>query len=87
MAPHNPPGPLSVAQGLQAMAFIRNGYILETVGNQLEEELAAELLKNPEVIKSENGYIKLPTGPGLGVELNLEGMGNRPFKRPYETTR
>jgi galactonate dehydratase len=87
MAPHNPNGPLSVAQGLQAMAFIRNGHIFETVGNEAEERLAEELLLNPEVIKSENGYISRPTGPGLGVELNLPGLEKRPFERYYQTTR
>jgi galactonate dehydratase len=87
MAPHNPNGPLSVAQGLQAMAFIRNGHIFETVGNEAEEGLAEELLQNPEVIKSKNGYISCPTGPGLGVELNIEGLEKRPFERYYQTTR
>ena len=87
MAPHNPNGPLSVAQGLQAMAFIRNGHIFETVGNEAEEGLAEELLLNPEVLRSKNGYISRPTGPGLGVELNLEGLEKRPFERYYQTTR
>lgn len=87
LAPHNPNGPLSVAQGLQAMNFIRNGHIFETVGNQAEEDLAAEILTNPEVIKSRDGYITPPTGPGLGVELNVEGIDKRPFKRYYQTTR
>lgn len=87
IAPHNPNGPLSVAQGLQAMAFIRNGHIFETVGNQAEEDLAAEILVNPEVIKAKDGYITPPTGPGLGVELNMAGIEKRPFKRYYQTTR
>ena len=87
MAPHNPNGPLSVAQGLQAMNFIRNGHIFETVGNEAEEALAAEILTNPEVIKAKDGYITPPTGPGLGVELNLDGIARRPFKRYYQTTR
>ena len=87
LAPHNPNGPLSVAQGLQAIAFIRNGHILETVGNQQETQLAEEILKNPQVIQSQDGYINLPTTPGLGVELNLAGILDRPFKRYYQTTR
>ena len=87
LAPHNPNGPLSVVQGLQAMAFIRNGHILETVGNQQETQLAEEILKNPQVIQSQDGYINLPTTPGLGVELNLAGILDRPFKRYYQTTR
>ena len=69
------------------MAFIRNGHILETVGNQQETQLAEEILKNPQVIQSQDGYINLPTTPGLGVELNLAGILDRPFKRYYQTTR
>jgi galactonate dehydratase len=87
MAPHNPNGPLSVAQGLQAIASVRNGHILETVGNEAEEELAAELLINPKVVCSKDGYIELPKGPGLGVELNEKGLEKRPFQRYYQTTR
>lgn len=87
MAPHNPNGPLSVAQGLQAMCFIRNGHIFETVGNQAEADLAEELLTNSEVILSKNGYISPPTGPGLGVELNTKALDKRPFKRYYQATR
>ena len=87
MAPHNPNGPLSVAQGLQAIASIRNGHIFETVGNEAEEKLAQEILINPEVVRSNNGFIELPKGPGLGVELNIKGIENRPFQRYYQTTR
>ena len=87
MAPHNPNGPLSVAQGLQAMASIRNGHILETVGNESEDQLAMDILENPEEIKSKDGYINLPKGPGLGVKLNYEGIKKRPFKHYYHTTR
>ena len=36
--------------GIQAIASIRNGRIFETVGNEAEEELAAQLLINPEVV-------------------------------------
>lgn len=87
VAPHNPNGPLSVAQGLQGIAFLRNGYILETVGNEGEEELAAQILTNPEVVVSRDGFLDLPTGPGLGVEVNEQGLEARPFQRYYQTTR
>lgn len=87
VAPHNPNGPLSVVQGLQGMAFLRNGYILETVGNANEEKLADELLTNPELVRSQDGFLDLPTGPGLGTQLNPEGLAARPFQRYYQTTR
>ena len=52
-----------------------------------EADLAAELLTNPEVILSKNGYITPPTGPGLGVELNTKALDKRPFQRYYQATR
>ena len=87
IAPHNPNGPLSVVQGLQGMAFLRNGHILETVGNHNEQMLADDLLTNPEIVRSRDGFIDLPTGPGLGTGLNPEGLAARAFKRYYQTTR
>ena len=87
IAPHNPNGPLSVVQGLQGMGFLRNGYILETVGNEDEERLAEQLLTKPELVCSKDGFLDLPTGPGLGVELNEEGLAAMPFERYYQTTR
>ena len=36
---------------------------------------------------SKDGFITPPTGPGLGVELNLEALEKRPFQRYYQTTR
>lgn len=87
LAPHNPNGPLSVAQGLQAMCSIRNGHIFETVGNEAEAQLAEELLVDPTPILAKDGYIDAPRGPGLGVELDLEALEKRPFQRYYQTTR
>lgn len=87
VAPHNPNGPISVAQGVQAMATIRNGHLLETVGNQAEEDLAADLLVDPDVVRSRDGYLELPRGPGVGVELRDDVFERRPFERYYQTTR
>ena len=87
VAPHNPNGPLSVAQGLQAMCSIRNGHILETVGNQAEADLAAELLEDPGPVIGQDGYLPAPTGSGVGVRLRASGLASRPFARYYQTTR
>jgi len=39
----------------------------------------AEILKKP--LKWENGYIILPTEPGLGVELNEEVAAKHPYNK------
>lgn len=62
MAPHNPLGPISLACGLQLAASIPNFLCQEQVS------LGDGYIKQP--FKVENGYLPIPTGPGLGVELD-----------------
>ncbi len=62
VAPHCPLGPISLAAGLQLDAAIPNFLAQEQV------HLGAGYLKTPFVVK--DGYIELPTGPGLGIELD-----------------
>ena len=69
LAPHNPMGPISLAAGLQLAASIPNFLCQEQVS------LGDGYLKQPFTI--ENGYIPLPTGPGLGVELDEEALADK----------
>ena len=62
IAPHNPLGPISLAAGLQLAASIPNFLCQEQVS------LGDGYIKDP--FKVEDGYIPLPTGPGLGIELD-----------------
>lgn len=62
IAPHNPLGPISLACGLQLAASIPNFLCQEQVS------LGESCLKEPFVI--ENGYVRIPTGPGLGIEID-----------------
>ncbi|MFN3648424.1 MAG: galactonate dehydratase [Armatimonadota bacterium] len=66
VAPHNPLGPISLAACLQLDACIPNFLVQEQVS------LGEGYLKQPfEVV---DGYIPLPTGPGLGIELDDEAV-------------
>lgn len=69
VAPHNPLGPISLAAGLQIAASIPNFLCQEQVS------LGEGYLKAP--FKVENGYIPLPTGPGLGIELDEEALSDK----------
>jgi len=69
IAPHNPLGPISLAAGLQISASIPNFLIQEQVS------LGEGYLKNP--LKVANGYLELPTAPGLGVELDENAMSDK----------
>lgn len=69
LAPHNPMGPISLAAGLQIAASIPNFLCQEQVS------LGHGYLKEP--FQVEEGYIPLPTKPGLGVELDEEALADK----------
>ena len=69
IAPHNPLGPISLAAGVQLAASIPNFLCQEQVS------LGDGYLKRPFVLKK--GYLELPTGPGLGIELDEESMADK----------
>ncbi len=77
IAPHNPLGPISLAAGVQIAASIPNFLAQE------QENLGDGYLKQPFVVR--NGYLELPTGPGLGIELDEDAMAGKighDFKNP-----
>jgi len=66
VAPHNPLGPISLAASLQVDACTPNFLCQEQI------TLGEGYLKQPFV--QTNGYIDLPTAPGLGIELDEEAL-------------
>ena len=80
MAPHNPNGPLATVMNLHYAAAIPNFFILETIGSEADEKLAAELLTTP--LRFHDGALGLPTGPGYGTDLVQEALDARPYV-PY----
>ena len=69
IAPHNPLGPISLAAGIQLAASIPNFLCQEQVS------LGEGYLRRPFAIN--NGYIDLPTGPGLGIELDENALAKQ----------
>lgn len=69
IAPHNPLGPISLAAGVQLSAAIPNFLCQEQVS------LGDGYLKTPFVVR--NGYLDLPTGPGLGIELDEDALADK----------
>ena len=69
IAPHNPLGPIALAAGIQLAASIPNFLCQEQVS------LGEGYLRTPFVVR--NGYIDLPTGPGLGIELDDKLMADK----------
>jgi galactonate dehydratase len=69
IAPHNPLGPISLAAGVQLAAAIPNFLCQEQV------TLGEGYLKQP--FRLRQGYVDLPTGPGLGIELDEEALAGK----------
>jgi galactonate dehydratase len=69
IAPHNPLGPISLAAGLQIAAAIPNFLCQE------HRSLGEGYLKKPFVMK--NGFVDVPSGPGLGVELDEAALAGK----------
>lgn len=69
IAPHNPLGPISLAAGMHLAASIPNFLCQEQVC------LGDGYLKTP--FQVQNGYIPIPTGPGLGVELDEHALADK----------
>ncbi|AMQ20755.1 galactonate dehydratase [Geobacillus stearothermophilus] len=74
LAPHCPLGPIALAASLQVDAVSYNAFIQEqSLGihyNQGNDLL--DYLVDPSVFEYRNGYVKIPQGPGLGIQINEE---------------
>jgi galactonate dehydratase len=69
IAPHNPLGPISLAAGIQLAASIPNFLCQEQV------TLGDGYLKRP--FQVEDGYVPIPIGPGLGIELDEDALADK----------
>jgi galactonate dehydratase len=83
VAPHNPNGPVATMSSLHLGAALANFVILEYAGQHFEPgkpvtRVHDPVLKTP--LKVEGGYVELPTAPGLGIELDLEAIAQRPYQ-------
>ncbi len=74
VAPHNPNGPVATAASLHLAASIPNFIILETA---YAEPFRSQIQRRGLTI--EDGWIDLPTAPGLGVELDEDVIRAHPY--------
>jgi galactonate dehydratase len=77
IAPHCPLGPITLAASLQLAAAIPNFLIQEQVN------LGVGYLTNPFVIK--DGYIELPTEPGLGITLDEKALADKIVEEEWQS--
>jgi galactonate dehydratase len=76
VAPHNPTGPIATAVNVHFAASTHNFLILEYHPD--DEGPRAGLLQQPVTLK--DGYLEIPETPGLGVELDPDGIPDRPIR-------
>lgn len=83
VAPHNPLGPISLAACLQLDACIPNLLAQEHPGMPDQQDLGVGILKKPFTI--DNGFIHIPDGPGLGIEIDESKLEAFRFGGTWET--
>nr|WP_245188982.1 galactonate dehydratase [Mameliella alba] len=79
LAPHCPLGPIALAASLQVDAICHNAFIQEqSLGIHYNQggDLT-DYVTDKEVFKVENGFISIPQGPGLGIELDEDVITER----------
>lgn len=85
VAPHNPLGPISLAACLQLDACIPNFLVQEHPGNPDDSDLGEGYITEPFII--EDGYIKTPQKPGLGIELDEAALRDKIYDGKWTTPR
>jgi len=75
VAPHNPMGPVATSVNLHFDAAIPN-FLIQEMRPFTEIELS--FVKEAPVIK--DGHHDIPSGPGWGVELELDAIAERPYR-------
>lgn len=83
VAPHNPLGPISLAACLQVDACTHNFFIQEFPCMYNGWDRGEVYLNNP--FKVENGYIDVPKGYGLGIDVNEDSLKEMAYDGEWES--
>jgi galactonate dehydratase len=76
VAPHCPLGPLALAACLQLAGCTPN-VVLQEISLGIHYNVGHDLLSfvtNPEVLSPVGGFLSIPAGPGLGIEIDEAGV-------------
>lgn len=77
VAPHNSNGPVCTTISLHFATCTPN-FKIQEVFDDFQEPFVIESVKNLPRVK--DGYFDLPSGPGLGIELNEDVIAEHPYK-------
>jgi len=80
MAPHNSNGPVCTTASIH-FGFCTTNYKVQEIFDDFVEPWVKEAVPGvPEVI---DGYVQVPTGPGLGIDLNEDLISEHPYKEGF----
>lgn len=80
VAPHNAGGPICSAVSAQLGGCIPNFYIQESF-DEFNSDWSREIVDRPTLQR--DGYVDVPTGPGLGVDLDWDRLAAHPYQREH----
>lgn len=78
IAPHQSGGPIATVVCLQLAACVPN-FLIQEHFDPFNDPWTRDLVSWVPTIDTANGHLSLPTGPGLGVDLNLEIARQHPY--------
>ncbi len=76
VAPHCPLGPLALASSMQLDACTPN-FVIQEMSLKMQYNIGGDLadyVKNKDVFAINDGYLNLPTLPGLGIEIDEDAV-------------
>ena len=80
IAPHSAQGPVCSAACVQLNASLPNFFIHE-IFDEFNEPWVRDIVTKPVTVV--DGYIDIPDGPGLGIDLNIDEIRKHPYAPEY----
>ena len=80
VAPHNAQGPICSAVSAQLGACVPNFYVQESF-DTFNDGWTRDLVHPP--ISVVDGHVEVPEGPGLGIDIDWNGVESRSSQRPH----
>lgn len=78
IAPHQSGGPVATAVCLQLAACVPN-FLIQEHFDPFNEPWTHDLVTWTPTLNPQDGHLSLPTGPGLGLDLNLDVVKQHPY--------
>jgi galactonate dehydratase len=80
VAPHNAQGPVCSAVSAQLGGCVPNFYVQESF-DEFNSPWSREIVDRPTI--QHDGYVDVPTAPGLGIDLDWDRLAAHPYQREH----